>query len=359
MQSAIVVGAGIAGLTLARALHRQGLAPLVLERSRGVGGRCATRRIDGQAVDHGVAYLHGRTPEFRAELDAVPQVVRREHWPTVRSGDGSPCRPEAFAPDVYRVAFAEGVNSFAKHLATDVAVRADAHVTAVRPPSPGGPEGWHLTLSSGEVIHARALVLTMPAPSALDLLKTGGAMPSAVADVLPLVGLIRMVPCLTLIARYPFAALDASWDVSMPRESEILQLVSHDSGKRSHPDRLVLVIQARPSYSRRHVDTPADVWAAAMLTEAATIHGTWVAHPEFVQAHVWRKARVAPGSELVRPVAVRLDGGELLAFAGDGFHLAGGVEGAYLSGLALANRLTEFMTDDTSTRGDIRAADHR
>lgn len=185
-------------------------------------------------------------------------------------------------------------------------------------------------------------------------------MPSAAAGVLPLVGLVRMVPCLTLMARYPFPALDASWDVSMPRESEIIQLVSHDSGKRSHPDRLVLVIQARPSYSRRHVDTPADVWTAAMLAEAAAIHGTWVAHPEFVQGHVWRKARVAPGSELVRPVAVRLDGGELLAFAGDGFHLSGGVEGAYLSGLALANRLTECMTDRRHIHErDIRAADRR
>jgi len=66
-----VIGAGISGLTLARALRAAGRSAVVLERSRGVGGRCATRRIDGQPVDHGVAFLHGRDPRFLAELDAV------------------------------------------------------------------------------------------------------------------------------------------------------------------------------------------------------------------------------------------------------------------------------------------------
>jgi renalase len=50
---------------------------------------------------------------------------------------------------------------------------------------------------------------------------------------------------------------------------------------------------------------------------------------------------VAAGSELAQPVAVRLDGGAALGVAGDGFHAAGGVEGAYLSGLALAERFLE------------------
>ena len=55
-----VVGAGISGLTRARTLADYGLPVTVFEKSRGVGGRMATRRSDNGAVfDHGCAVFHG------------------------------------------------------------------------------------------------------------------------------------------------------------------------------------------------------------------------------------------------------------------------------------------------------------
>jgi renalase len=127
-----VIGAGISGLTLARELHRQGFLSIVLERARGVGGRCATRRVDGQAVDHGVAFLHGRSARFQGELASLSGNALIEDWPTVRDGEGSPCRPEAFSPFDRRVALTEGVNRFAKHLALGLDIRVDASVTSLR-----------------------------------------------------------------------------------------------------------------------------------------------------------------------------------------------------------------------------------
>ena len=56
----VVVGAGVAGLACARELARRGLPVVVLERARGVGGRCATRHVDGRPVDFGTFYLHAK-----------------------------------------------------------------------------------------------------------------------------------------------------------------------------------------------------------------------------------------------------------------------------------------------------------
>ncbi len=67
----IIIGAGITGLSCARRLRQAGVPALVLERARGVGGRCATRRVEGQPVDHGVIFLHGSDPDFLAALDEV------------------------------------------------------------------------------------------------------------------------------------------------------------------------------------------------------------------------------------------------------------------------------------------------
>ena len=346
MNDVIIVGAGVSGLTLARALHSRGVRPVVLERARGVGGRCATRRLDGQPVDHGIAYLHGRSPQFLAEVDAVEDAGVLADWPRVRDGDGSPCRPEAFEKGGRRVAFAEGVNRFAKHLARGIDVRLDANVVAMRPAVPAPFEavaGWELTLSSGEVLRARAVALTMPAPVAVALLQTADPLPAGVADVLPLVGLVRMLPCVTVIARYPQGTPAPTWEASFPRPGAAIHSILHDSSKRQAGARLVLVIQARAAFSRAHLESAAETWTRALLEAAAALHSPWIARPESVQSHAWRKARVDPASELTRPVAATLEGGSVLGFAGDGFHEAGGIEGAYLSGLALAARFDEML----------------
>ena len=346
MQDVIVVGAGISGLALAREMRSRGLAPVVLERARGVGGRCATRRIDGQPVDHGVAFLHGRTPRFLEALDGVPDVSTISDWPRVRKGTGVPCQPQAFDGGERRVALAGGVSGFAKYLAGGLDVRLETNVEALVPVvEPGSPVGrrWEVRLASGGTLRARALALTMPAPSASTLLRQTEPRLPAFDALLPVLGLVQTLPCLTVIARYPEGTPAPAWEISLPRSSVAIHTILHDSSKRAPGSPLMLVIQARPGFSRTHLDDPMESWSRTMLEEAAALHGEWIARPELTQTHIWRKARVAVGSELAGPVAVRLDGGAVLGVAGDGFHPAGGVEGAYLSGMALAERFLEMV----------------
>jgi renalase len=343
----IVVGAGIAGLSLAREMRSRGLAPVVLERARGVGGRCATRRIDGQPVDHGVAFLHGRTPRFLEALDGVPDVPTILDWPRVRQGTGVPCQPQAFDGSERRVALAGGVSGFAKYLAGGLDVRLETNVEAIVPVAePGSPVGrcWEVRLASGGALRARALALTMPAPSASTLLRQAEPRLPAFDALLPVLGLVQTLPCLTVIARYPTGTPAPAWEISLPRHGAAIHTILHDSSKRAGDARLILVIQARPGFSRSHLDDPVESWARVLLEEAAPSHGGWIARPELVQPHIWRTARVAVGSELAGPVAVRLDGGAVLGIAGDGFHEAGGVEGACLSGIALAERFFEMVS---------------
>ena len=65
-----VVGAGIAGLTAARRLYRAGCDVVVLEKSRGVGGRASTRRCGELAFDHGAQYFTCRSDGFRETVRA-------------------------------------------------------------------------------------------------------------------------------------------------------------------------------------------------------------------------------------------------------------------------------------------------
>jgi hypothetical protein len=67
--TAIVVGAGVAGLTCARELRRAGVEVTVLEASDGVGGRVRTDVVDGYLLDRGFQVLPVAYPEAQRLLD--------------------------------------------------------------------------------------------------------------------------------------------------------------------------------------------------------------------------------------------------------------------------------------------------
>ena len=69
MPDALVIGAGLAGLTCARRLHERGLDVQILEASDRVGGRVRTETVDGFRLDRGFQVLLTAYPETQRELD--------------------------------------------------------------------------------------------------------------------------------------------------------------------------------------------------------------------------------------------------------------------------------------------------
>ena len=65
----LIVGAGLAGLTCARHLHRAGLTPRILDAEDDIGGRVRTDAADGFLFDRGFQVLLTAYPETRAQLD--------------------------------------------------------------------------------------------------------------------------------------------------------------------------------------------------------------------------------------------------------------------------------------------------
>lgn len=327
-----MVGAGIAGLACARRAAELGMRPLVIERSRGVGGRCATRRVEGQAVDHGLPFLHGSHPEFLRALDAVPATALHG-WPERVRGRGTACHPAALSPRDLKRAFADGLTAFPKHLGRGLDVRLETRVEALDLRG----ERPVLRLSGGDRLTAERVVLALACEQAAALLAgDAGAEVAAMARLLAMIG---TVPCCTLLAGYPLEVEAPSWDVWYPEDSKIVQVLSHDSSKRAGPRFRVLVLQAHARWSRDRAEVPPASWAQELLAEAARLAGDWAGRPLWTQAHLWRHGRVDPDGELALPVSIPLGKGARLGLAGELFHPGGGAQAAYLSGRALADRL--------------------
>lgn len=69
MADVVIVGAGLAGLSCACQLTRDGLSSMLIEASDGIGGRARTDEVNGFLLDRGFQVLLTEYPEAKRVLD--------------------------------------------------------------------------------------------------------------------------------------------------------------------------------------------------------------------------------------------------------------------------------------------------
>jgi renalase len=306
-----VVGAGMAGLVCAQQLRRSGDRVVVLEKSRGLGGRVATRRLAGTWADHGLRCL-----EVQGALSA--QLIQT----LVQQGIVHPwIDPETLAlknpaPDQTKVRYVAttGITAIAKFLSAGLEIWRGQRVQTL---TPLPDRTWKLTLeAAGKAdpipadLIVPAVVLAIPAPQALALLEP-------FADRLPVERLaalrsVQFAPCITAIAAYPadYATKlsEIEWRfVQFPEGSDLawvgLESSKHLGEGRSKLDdksKLVIVVQSSAAFADRYLEQD-DLNSVGqhLLSEAAIALLPWLADPEVLQVHRWRYAFVSqPWREL-------------------------------------------------------------
>ncbi len=321
----LVIGAGIAGLRAARTLTQAGADVLVLEKSRGFGGRAATKRVDkGREirVDHGAQYFTARDERFQAQVDAWLQAGELEVW---TKGFHTLTREGLHAPEEGhpRYTFLNGMNSVGKLLAEGLDVQLSATVTELLRTG----TGWAVGLGDGTRYTAARVLLGVPAPQALTL-----SAPYVSAQTRNHLEQVEFAPCLALLAGYDQSAPEWS-GITVKDESSPLSWLADDTSKRVYRDPTVLVLHAEPAFSQKYLETP-EAAVPEMLAVAASLG---FAGPSWTQMHRWRyaKATTPYGEPYLQD-----DKDDTLFFCGD---WCGGakVEAAYVSGLGVAQALLE------------------
>jgi predicted NAD/FAD-dependent oxidoreductase len=330
----VVIGAGIAGLSFARAIKQQGREVLILERSRAVGGRCATWRHADMALDYGTPFLHARSPLFWQTVDQLLGADVLAGWPQRVQGDGPTCQPRALDPGVRHAALRGGLNALAKKLAEGIEILRESEVTNLKTID-GGVQlsGANFSLST------QTLVLAAANAESLRLLRDSDFGP-ATAGAMALFGLAPTLPTLSLLVCYDTPSAQPDWDLLLPETSASIQLISNESRKNAAGHKLCLCIQAQPAWSRQRLNSPAKAWPREILREAALLLGDWVMNPDWQRPHRWLESRLDSASRLRGPLLQNIAGCKL-GIIGEYFNPAGGLEGAFLSGHQLANLLKE------------------
>jgi renalase len=338
-----VVGAGVAGLACADALARGGVDCVVVDKSRGVGGRASTRRAFDARFDHGAQYCTARDDRFAAILASLHEdgVVRRwfDHLPVPVDAPGPSTDPCA------RWIGTDGMSSLPKAMAAalpDVRVRRRVRHVEV---SADGPF-WRLALDDVavpadgkagegnplEVLEASCVVWTPPVPQTLVLLDAAGVVLDPEVDAV-LRG-VRYLPSLTLLVQPSGDVLLGGDGAFAPLDGTVAWIA--DNVRKGVSPGPSVTVQATGDWSAAHFDDDEAAVTAALLDAC----GPWLPDaPVATTLHRWRYA--TPAGDLPADVAVS-DVPAPSAFCGDAFG-GGRIEGAFLSGVRAADGVRRLL----------------
>lgn len=316
-RSVVIVGAGIAGLMAGRHLQNAGHRVTILEKSRGVGGRMATRRTPHAVFDHGAQFITAPSALF---ADSVNEWLRENLLRVWYRGEGT--APLGAHP---RYCGVNGMTTVPKHLAETMDIRRSTRAVSAA----FSRDGWTV-LDETEVTHrADAVILAAPVPQALALLEAGGVQRHPVDE--DLLRGIAYTPCIAVLA-----TLDGPSGLAEPGALQIgpepIRWIADNSMKGISPYPSAVTIHVGPDYSSRLFELPDREIARKVLDECRP----WInAGPSDMAVHRWRYSEPAHAS-MGPCYSLRAEPTAVLA--GDAFG-GGRVEGAALSGLAAAQYL--------------------
>ena len=346
MKHTAVIGAGMAGISLARTLMQAGHQGSVFEKSQGAGGRMATRNTPSGHFDHGVQYFTIRDPQFMHAITSVPgtpEICRPWSANAVRVLDPLGRVIEAPLPlrEPHFVA-APGMNSLLRHwaqpLETAQALHLESQVQFLRQSTVGG-KSWDMVCSDGAV-HTGFdhVVLAIPHVQADYLLRQSGAPATGFAGLSDMAD-VEVAPCWTLMLAFPLAQptmnhLGPQWNAARSTHHRVAWICRESSKPgRSSVERWT--VQASAQWSQHHLEDDAERVQAKLLKAFSELTGIR-AEPGFARTHLWRYAKT------VKPLGKKhlWDPRLNIGVCGD-WLLGHRVEDAFVSGLSLALHLAD------------------
>jgi predicted NAD/FAD-dependent oxidoreductase len=260
-----VIGAGISGLVCARRLMAGGHQVVVMEKSRSLGGRCATRKFGDHVVDTGVQYFTLRDEEVRKEVEeAAGDHLRKLEKPILVKG-------EIYRSGEERFYLAPGNNRLGAFLAEGLEVKREMEVAAVSRIN----GKWSIAGGEYDVVISSA-----PWP------QTAG-----------LFGLEKTTtsydPNLTVLLEYKIPWNEAAYAKMDPDGKDPLAWVACENAKagRIQEGRAVYVIQASADYSRENLEKKPEDWILDLQLRFEKQWGMDPVQRGAVFGHRWRYAR--------------------------------------------------------------------
>ncbi len=322
-----VIGAGISGLSCARALRKAGLEVEVFERDNKVGGRCATRTIGEYTFDTGATSIapRGRSIEKvmleeldRTDLVSVEKPIFVHHALRVEAGDSSHNRAD-------RYCYTSGIAKLPKLLAEGLNIRLNTLIERFE----RRDNNFKLYAGDAEFNGFERLVIALPAPTANALLKASREQKS--------MDFVHYRPCLSVLLGYDQPLETPYHALVEPDQTHPLTWLSIETVKvtgRAAPGHTALVAQLSPAHSRLHFESEESAIIQGTTDYVGRLYGSEFRSPIVSQVKRWAYSlpeNIAMFDSMNPP-------GTTVLVTGDGL-LGGRIEFAFETGVMAADRV--------------------
>jgi len=328
-----IIGAGIAGLSAARALAASGERVTLFDKGRGPGGRMSTRRAEtpfGEVRwDHGAQFFTARSSGFQSAIVALREAGALDAWrPGLadirRHGTGWTVGVRPYDPSSETIFVGSpSMNAVIKALAADHQVHWGRRVTGIV------REGHQTVLTFDDGVQEGpydTIVSAVPAEQAAALLQ------AVSPDLAHEAGQAVTAPCWSVMLAFE-AAIRVAWDGANV-SGGALSWIARNASKPGRGDAESWVLHASAGWSRDHVDMPAEVVIDRLVGEFREMTGAPA--PVFAAAHRWLYAKVDKAAR--SPFG--WDDAKRIATIGD-WRIGPRVEAAWNSGEACAAFLAD------------------
>ena len=328
-----IIGAGLSGTTAARTLAAAGFSVCVLEKSRGAGGRMATRRNSEQLhFDHGAQYFTLRDPRFVAcgkewENRGLIALWKGRIVEWTEGGLIDKTNDERYVAT-------PAMNVLCKEMIEDIPLKTEAEVRTLE----RHEDRWRLISSDQNTLcEADWVISTAPAE------QTAAIMPHS-SIILEAAAQVKMLPCWAAMVAPEKSLESIPLDGAFINDGPLRWVARNSSKPGRDQARETWVLHAAADWSKLHWEDSRESIAADLWQRWCSMQGIEAGKPAFATAHRWRYAlaeSVFAGRSLIDPPL-------RLAACGD---WCGGprVEGAYLSGLEVAERLLQTLSPKVET----------
>ncbi len=327
MSRIAVIGAGLSGLVVARELSRQHDVR-VFEKSRGVGGRIATRYADEWEFDHGAQFFTARTASFRRFLAPLIERGIVHHWPArfveIRNTEITARRQ--WDEEYPHYVAAPRMNALGKELAADLHIEVGTRIDQLEECR----GGWRLRTADDSIDgDFDWVVVTAPAAQSAALLPADSLLRAHAATA-------SMKACFALMLGFD-AEPAIDWDAALVRDRDI-SWMSVNSSKPGREAGFAMVVHATNAWADQHIEDAIENVRDHMLDEVSAAAGIDARAATHIDVQRWRFANI----DRQRGDAPQVEHERGLAVCGDWF-LRGRVESAFTSAERVLDELAPYL----------------
>jgi predicted NAD/FAD-dependent oxidoreductase len=326
MKKIAIVGAGLSALVLANELKDYANV-IVFEKSRGVGGRLATRYFEDYEFDHGTPFFYAKNKDFINFVHKLENkaIVKRWDAKFVEFDGNKIIQSRRWNNSFPHYVGVPKMNSIAKYLALDLEVKFNTQITKVIKQY----DKWQLFDKQGNIYDDFDwLIMAIPVAQAKEILDLYSKNIKSLND-------FKMSGCYSLMLGFkdPPALL---FEAALVKNANI-SWIGINSAKPERSNNFSMVVLSTNKWAEDNIEQEKQIATEQLIKEASFILNIDLNQADHIDLHKWRYAN-APRVKLSNLV----DDDIKLAFCGD-WTVKGVVEGAFLSAQNIYTKLKNII----------------